>query len=203
MPVIKRVQPDTELPKQAAVCVIGGGLALYQAYGPSWISTIYAPSAQYKVLLELLPKYQQHADSLSLLYMKGDEGNLVPLSSITRVTRDAGPLTINHSGQLPSVRVMPGSARALAAAASIWPSVTRRTCMKKAPLMSSAHSASPASSRPVAFLSIGRFVIRLLPPPRRAGEGWRRPILPRPCRHQEGFGADVPSAAGLAACVVL
>jgi HAE1 family hydrophobic/amphiphilic exporter-1 len=79
--------------------------ALYQAYGPSWISTIYAPSAQYKVLLELLPKYQQHADSLSLLYMKGDEGNLVPLSSITRVTRDAGPLTINHSGQLPSVSI--------------------------------------------------------------------------------------------------
>jgi multidrug efflux pump subunit AcrB len=79
--------------------------ALYQGFGPSWISTIYAPAAQYKVLLELLPKFQQHADSLSLLYLKTPEGQLAPLSAITKVTQDAGPLTISHSGQLPSVTI--------------------------------------------------------------------------------------------------
>src|SRR5205807_1232260 len=79
--------------------------ALYQGFGPSWISTIYAPVAQYKVLLELLPKYQQHSDSLSLLYLKAPQGQLVPLSAITKIKRDAGPLTINHSGQLPSVTI--------------------------------------------------------------------------------------------------
>ena len=34
------------------------------------------PMAQYKVLLELLPKYQEHADSLSLLYLKSPQGQL-------------------------------------------------------------------------------------------------------------------------------
>ena len=79
--------------------------ALYEGFGPSWISTIYAPVAQYKVLLELQPKYQQHSDSLSMLYLKSSQGQLVPLDSITKVTRDAGPLLINHSGQLPSVTI--------------------------------------------------------------------------------------------------
>ncbi len=78
---------------------------LYQGFGPSWISTIYAPVAQYKVLLELQPKYQQHSDSLGLLYLKSSQGQLVPLNAITKVTRDAGPLSINHSGQLPSVTI--------------------------------------------------------------------------------------------------
>ncbi len=66
--------------------------ALYQGFGPSWISTIYAPVAQYKVLLELQPRFQQHSDSLSLLYLKSPQGQLVPLDAITTVTRDAGPL---------------------------------------------------------------------------------------------------------------
>ncbi|HTM51764.1 MAG TPA: efflux RND transporter permease subunit [Bryobacteraceae bacterium] len=80
--------------------------ALYQGFGPSWVSTIYAPNAQYKVLLELLPQYQEHPDSLSLLYLKSpQQGSLVPLSAVTKVGRDAGPLTINHSGQLPSVTI--------------------------------------------------------------------------------------------------
>ena len=79
--------------------------ALYQGFGPSWISTIYAPTAQYKVLLELQPKFQQHSDSLSLVYLKSSQGQLVPLDAITKVTRNAGPLLINHSGQLPSVTI--------------------------------------------------------------------------------------------------
>ena len=29
----------------------------------------------------------------------------MPLNAVTKVTRDAGPLSINHSGQLPSVTI--------------------------------------------------------------------------------------------------
>jgi HAE1 family hydrophobic/amphiphilic exporter-1 len=79
--------------------------ALYQGFGPSWVSTIYSPTSQYKVILELLPQFQEYPDSLSLLYLRSPQGSLVPLSAITKVGRDAGPLTINHSGQLPSVTI--------------------------------------------------------------------------------------------------
>src|SRR5499426_3078405 len=79
--------------------------ALYDAYGPRWISTIYAPTNQYRVLLDLLPEYQARPEALSLIYVKSDEGKLVPLDTLTKVTQDAGPLTIHHLSQLPSVTI--------------------------------------------------------------------------------------------------
>jgi HAE1 family hydrophobic/amphiphilic exporter-1 len=77
--------------------------SLYSAYGPRWVSTIYAPTAQYRVLLELLPEYQAHPDLLSLLYIRSPEDTLIPLEAFASLTTDAGPLSVNHSGQLPSV----------------------------------------------------------------------------------------------------
>ena len=44
--------------------------ALYDAYGPRWVSTIYAAVNEYKVLLELKPEYQKDPKALSLLYFK-------------------------------------------------------------------------------------------------------------------------------------
>jgi HAE1 family hydrophobic/amphiphilic exporter-1 len=77
--------------------------ALYSAYGPRWASTIYAPTAQYRVLLELLPEYQAHPDLLSLLHFRNQDGRLIPLEAFASLATDAGPLAVNHSGQLPSV----------------------------------------------------------------------------------------------------
>ena len=37
--------------------------------------------------------------------MKSDDGRLVPLDTLAKVTQDAGPLTIHHLGQLPSVTI--------------------------------------------------------------------------------------------------
>jgi len=79
--------------------------ALYDAFGPRWVSTIYAPTNQYRVMLDLLPEYQARPDALSLIYMKSDDGRLVPLDPLARISQDAGPLTIHHLGQLPSVTV--------------------------------------------------------------------------------------------------
>src|SRR5207244_3699059 len=44
--------------------------AFYDAYGPRWVSTIYAPVNEYKVLLELAPQFQADPAALSLLYFK-------------------------------------------------------------------------------------------------------------------------------------
>jgi HAE1 family hydrophobic/amphiphilic exporter-1 len=44
--------------------------AFYDAYGPRWVSTIYAPVNEYKVLLELAPQFQNDPSALSLLYFK-------------------------------------------------------------------------------------------------------------------------------------
>jgi HAE1 family hydrophobic/amphiphilic exporter-1 len=77
--------------------------ALYNAYGPTWASTIYAPQNQFRVMLEVQDRYQAYGDMLSRLYLKPPGGQLIPLNSIAKLTQDAGPQSINHTGQLPSV----------------------------------------------------------------------------------------------------
>jgi hydrophobic/amphiphilic exporter-1 (mainly G- bacteria), HAE1 family len=77
--------------------------ALYNAYGARQVSTIYTPNEQYWVVMELLPQYQRDLSAMSLLHLTGREGVSVPLGSLATVTPSTGPLTVNHSGQLPSV----------------------------------------------------------------------------------------------------
>ena len=77
--------------------------ALYHAYGTRQISTIYTPNNDYQVIMELLPQYQTDPSVLSMLYIRSSKGQLVPLKTITSLREDLGPLSISHSGQLPSV----------------------------------------------------------------------------------------------------
>ncbi len=79
--------------------------ALYDGFGLRWVSTIYAPTNQYRVLMELLPKYQANPDTMSLLYLRSGDGKLVPLDTVAKVVRDTGPQAINHYGQFPAVTV--------------------------------------------------------------------------------------------------
>ena len=79
--------------------------ALKNAYGSEQVSTIYAPNNQYAVIMELEPEYQTEPEALSLLYIRANNGQLVPLETLAKVSRDVGPLTVNHIGQLPSVTI--------------------------------------------------------------------------------------------------
>jgi hydrophobic/amphiphilic exporter-1 (mainly G- bacteria), HAE1 family len=79
--------------------------ALYDAYGPRWVSTIYGSVNEYKVLLELEPRYQADPRALSLLYFKNTNGRLIPLDTLAKIESDSGPQTINHYGQLPSATI--------------------------------------------------------------------------------------------------
>jgi HAE1 family hydrophobic/amphiphilic exporter-1 len=77
--------------------------AFNDAYGTAWISTIYAPNNQYKVILELEPKYQLDPSILSKLYITSANSNLISLQAITKLNENVGPQTISHLGQLPAV----------------------------------------------------------------------------------------------------
>jgi len=79
--------------------------ALNNAYGTPQVSTIYTPSNEYWVMLELLPQYQRDPEALSLLYVRASTGKLVPLGAVAKMTRGIGPLTVNHLGQLPAVTI--------------------------------------------------------------------------------------------------
>ncbi len=77
--------------------------ALYTAYGSRQISTIYTANNAYQVIMELEPEYQKDPAALSLLYIRSAKNQLVPIDSVAKITMGVGPLSVNHSGQLPSV----------------------------------------------------------------------------------------------------
>jgi HAE1 family hydrophobic/amphiphilic exporter-1 len=76
---------------------------LYAAYGPRWISTIYAPDNQYRVMIEVDRRFQTDASQLSALYIRSTDGKLVPLDAVAGLKPIVGPQSISHYGQLPAV----------------------------------------------------------------------------------------------------
>ncbi|ABE04728.1 RND family efflux transporter [Rickettsia bellii RML369-C] len=78
---------------------------LYAAYGAEQISTLYTPTAQYDIILELDPKYQTDSSMLSLVNINSANNTLVPLTTLAKIVNSVGPLSISHFGQLPSVTV--------------------------------------------------------------------------------------------------
>jgi len=79
--------------------------ALQSAFSARQVSTIYASTNQYQVILELSPAYQADPATLSRLYVRASSGKLVPLETVAQVTRKTQALTVNHLGQLPSVTI--------------------------------------------------------------------------------------------------
>jgi multidrug efflux pump subunit AcrB len=77
--------------------------ALYAAFGQEEVATIYLPTEQSKVVLEVLPKFGAAPADLSQIYLAGATGGQVPLSTVAHYTRRVQPLTINHQGVFPSV----------------------------------------------------------------------------------------------------
>ena len=88
--------------------------ALYSAYGQRQASQIYTPNNEYFVILQVQDRFQSDPAMLSELYIHSSTGQLVPLSAVSRFTEGLGPLTVNHTGQLPSVTVSFDLARGVA-----------------------------------------------------------------------------------------
>ena len=79
--------------------------ALYSAFGTRQVSVIYAPADQYQVILELEKQYQRTPDALSRLYVRSSTGALVPLDTMTKMTKQVRPASISHFGQLPATTI--------------------------------------------------------------------------------------------------
>jgi HAE1 family hydrophobic/amphiphilic exporter-1 len=75
------------------------------AYSAQQVSTIYAPNNQYQVIMQVQDEYQRDPAALSMLYIRSSGGQLVPLRSVSRLTQNVGPLSVNHLGQLPAVNI--------------------------------------------------------------------------------------------------
>jgi len=92
--------------------------ALYSAFGERQVSTIYTSSDSYQVILQAGADDRADESAFGKIYVRAKTGNgagaLVPLSSVATVERGAGPVAINHAGQLEaltlSFNLAPGAA---------------------------------------------------------------------------------------------
>ena len=98
---------DIDRDKAAAIGVTAQQIedTLYSAFGTRQVSTIYTPTNQYFVILEVEPAYQRDPQALSMLYVHSSSGKLVPLEAVVHLKPTVGPLTVTHLGQLPSVTI--------------------------------------------------------------------------------------------------
>ncbi len=79
---------------------------LRDAYSENYLYLIKKPEDQYQVILEVKDSEREHANDLSLLYIRSDDGkNMVPLNALVDWKTDLGPQNVNHLNQFTSVTI--------------------------------------------------------------------------------------------------
>ncbi len=78
---------------------------LYDAFGQRQVSVMYTQLNQYHVVMEVSPEFWQNPDSLKFLYVRGNDGRQVPLSTFAKYVPSNTALSVNHQGQFPSVTI--------------------------------------------------------------------------------------------------
>ena len=79
--------------------------ALNNAFGQRQVSTIYNAMNQYRVVMEVAPRFAQGPESLDQVYVVTATGSRVPLSTFSRYTRTSANDRISRNGQFASENV--------------------------------------------------------------------------------------------------
>jgi hydrophobe/amphiphile efflux-1 (HAE1) family protein len=115
------IEVDRNTASQLGLSMSDIDTTLEDAFAQAQIATIYSPSYQSKVILEVAPKYQSGPAALADLYVQNSSGAEVPLSAVAHYVTKAEPVTINYQGLFPSVtlsfNLAPGAALSQAVAA--------------------------------------------------------------------------------------
>jgi HAE1 family hydrophobic/amphiphilic exporter-1 len=99
------VDINREKASQLGITVEQVRSSFFSAFSARQVSTIYQPSNDYQVILEVDPRYQRDPTDLSRIYLRSASGQAVPLDAIAALHSAVGPVTVNHQGQLPSVTI--------------------------------------------------------------------------------------------------
>ncbi|PWB60230.1 MAG: acriflavine resistance protein B, partial [Bradyrhizobiaceae bacterium] len=93
---------DREAADRLGVPIQAIDAALNNAFAQRQVSTVYTQRNQYRVILEVDPRWQRDPNDLARIHVTGTAGE-IPLATVARFTRGTAPLVVNHQGQFPSV----------------------------------------------------------------------------------------------------
>ncbi|MGC4074145.1 MAG: efflux RND transporter permease subunit [Nibricoccus sp.] len=96
---------DIQRDRAAKLGITPGAIetALYSTFGTRQVSTIYTANAQYYVIMEAAPELARDPEALLNVHLRTATGTLVPLSTVVKIERSVGPLTVGHLGQSSAV----------------------------------------------------------------------------------------------------
>ena len=89
---------DRESMARLGIDVSQANALLNNAFGQRQISTIYQPLNQYKVVMEVDPRYTQDISALSQMFVINSDGKAIPLSWFAHWQPANAPLSVNHEG---------------------------------------------------------------------------------------------------------
>lgn len=89
---------DRQSMARLGIDVSDANALLNNAFGQRQISTIYQPLNQYKVVMEVDPRYTQDISALDQLFVVNSDGKPIPLSWFARWQPANAPLSVNHQG---------------------------------------------------------------------------------------------------------
>jgi HAE1 family hydrophobic/amphiphilic exporter-1 len=95
---------------------------LFDAFGARQVGTIYTQTNDYQVILESMPQFQADQSQLNNMYVKTNfntgsgpgagvsgngvpSGQSIPISAITKMIPEVGPLQVNHQANQPAVTI--------------------------------------------------------------------------------------------------
>nr|WP_024965046.1 multidrug efflux RND transporter permease subunit MdtC [Pantoea sp. IMH] len=89
---------DRESMARLGIDVSEANTLLNNAFGQRQISTIYQPLNQYKVVMQVDPRYTQDISALDKMYVINSEGKAIPLAWFASWQPANSPLSVNHEG---------------------------------------------------------------------------------------------------------
>jgi multidrug efflux pump len=91
------IDRDTAARLGVSIGAIDG--ALYDAFGQRQVSTIYSDINQYSVVVNALPAQTATPDALNRVYVKSNQGQMVPITAFARQESGLAPSQITHQNQ--------------------------------------------------------------------------------------------------------
>lgn len=105
-----RVEIDRSLAARYGITPTDVDNTLYNAFGQRQVATIFTPTSQQRVILEVKPEFRNDMNALDGIYISG-VGNgsslarQIPLSSIAHMSESTAPLVITRIGQFPATTI--------------------------------------------------------------------------------------------------
>lgn len=112
------VEVDRNLAGRLGISSLVVDNALYNAFGQRQVATIFTPTSQQRVVMEVKPEFRGDPRALESLHVTAaggapaaepgtrDSARQVPLTSIARVMQRTAPLVVTRVGQFPAATIL-------------------------------------------------------------------------------------------------